>query len=136
MSVRKVNYCYVAVPNRAGQGAMILGALKDANVNLLGYSGFPIKGGMAQLDLVARSMGEIRRVARKNGWRLSQVKKGFLIHGTDRPGALHQRIAKLADLKISVTAASAVGAGQGRFGMLLWVKDRDYARAARALSAR
>jgi hypothetical protein len=29
-----------------------------------------------------------------------------------------------------------VAAGQGRYGMILWVKPRDYARAARALGAR
>jgi hypothetical protein len=136
MSVRRVNYCYVTVPNRAGQGAKVLGELKDAKVNLLGYSGFPTKGGKAQLDLVAKSMGAIRRVARKNGWRLSQVKKGLLVQGTDRLGAVHRHIQKLADENISVTAASAVGAGQGRYGMLLWVKGSDYGRAARVLRAR
>lgn len=136
MSVRRVNYCYVTVPNRAGQGAKVLGELKDAKVNLLGYSGFPTKGGKAQLDLVAKSMGAIRRVARKNGWRLSQVKKGLLVQGTDRLGAVHRHIQKLADENISVTAASAVGAGQGRYGMLLWVKGSDYRRAARVLRAR
>jgi hypothetical protein len=39
--VWKVNYCYVEVPNRAGQGASILGQLSEAGVNLLAYSGFP-----------------------------------------------------------------------------------------------
>jgi len=136
MSVRRVNYCYVTVPNRAGQGAKVLGELKDAKENLLGYSGFPTKGGQAQLDLVAKSMGAIRRVARKHGWRLSQVKKGLLVQGTDRLGAVHRHIQKLADANISVTAASAVGAGQGRYGMLLWVKGSDYGRAARVLRAR
>ena len=33
-------------------------------------------------------------------------------------------------------AADAVAAGRGRYGMILWVKDKDYARAARALGAR
>jgi hypothetical protein len=35
-----------------------------------------------------------------------------------------------------VTAADAVTAGRGRYGMILWVKQKDYARAARALGAR
>jgi hypothetical protein len=35
-----------------------------------------------------------------------------------------------------VTAADAIAAGQGRYGMLLWVKAKDYARAARALKAK
>ena len=80
--VRKMSYCYVKVPSRAGQGVQILSELSDAGVNLLAFSGFPEKGGKSQLDLVPENMGALRRVAKKNGWRLSKVKRGFLI--TDR----------------------------------------------------
>ncbi len=136
MSARKIRYCYVTVPNRSGQGAMVLGALKDARVNLLAYSGFPGRGGKAQLDLVAESLTPIRQVGRRHGWKVSGVKKGFLIQGKDKPGAVHRQIQKLAERKINVTAADAVVAGKGQYGMLLWVKERDYSRAARALKAR
>ena len=85
--VRKVNYCYVTVPSRAGQGVNILGELKAAGVNLLAFSGFPTKKGKAQLDLIAINMSPIKRVAKNNGWRLSKVKKGFLAQGNDEIGA-------------------------------------------------
>ena len=134
--VRKVSYCYPIVPNRAGQGARILGELTDAGVNLVAYSGFPVGGGRSQIDLVVEDVGALRRVARRNGWRLSKVKKGFVIQGADQVGAVHRHLRKLADAGINVTAADAVAAGQGRYGMILWVKPRDYARAARALGAR
>jgi hypothetical protein len=134
--VRRVSYCYPIVPNRPGQGARVLAELKRAGVNLLAYSGFPIGGGRSQLDLVLEDVGALRRVARKNGWRLSKVKKGVLIQGTDEVGAVHRHLQKLADARINVTAADAVAAGQGRYGMILWVKPHDYARAARALGAR
>lgn len=134
--VRKVSYCYPIVPNRPGQGARILGALAEAGVNLLAYSGFPVGGGRSQLDLVVDNLGPLRRVARREGWRLSPVKKGFLIQGADRVGAVHAHLRKLAEAGINVTAADAVSAGQGRYGMILWVKPRDYGRAARALGAR
>ena len=134
--VRKVNYCYPIVPNRAGQGARVLGELASAGVNLLAYSGFPVGRGRSQLDLVVDDIGPLRRAARRNGWRLSKVKKGFLIQGTDKVGAVNRHLQKLADAKINVTAADGVAAGQGRYGMILWVKPRDYARAARALGAR
>jgi len=77
--VRKVNYCYVKVPSRAGQGAKILSELRDTGVNLLAFSGFPVKDGKSQLDLVPENMGALRRAAKKNGWRLSKIKRGFLI---------------------------------------------------------
>jgi len=134
--VRRVNYCYPIVPNRAGQGARILSELTREGVNLIAYSGFPAGGGKSQLDLVLEDMGARRRLARRNGWRLSKVKKGFHIQGSDQVGAVHRHLQKLADSGINVTAADAVSAGQGRYGMILWVKPRDYARAARVLGAR
>lgn len=134
-SVKKVSYCYLMVPNRAGQGTRVLEALREAEVHLLAYSGFPSKG-KAQLDLVPEDMTALRRLARQEGWRLSKVKKGFLVRGPDRLGAVSRHIDKLAAKKINVVAADAVAAGKGRYGMILWVRPKDYARAARALRAR
>ena len=134
--VMRVNYCYLMVPSRPGQGAKVLGALRDAGVNLLAYTGFPARGGQAQLDLVASRLGPIRQVARAHGWRVSRPKPGFLIQGSDRVGAVHHHLAKLAKAKVNVTAADAVSAGGGRYGMILWVKPKDMRRAASALGAR
>jgi len=134
-SVRKVQYSYVMVPNRPGQGAKVLAALRDAGVDLQAYSGFPGKKG-AQIDIVTSNMSGLRRAARQNGWKLSRVKKGFLVQGQDRLGAVHRHLARLAEQKVNVVAADAVAAGQDRYGMILWVRPKDYARAARALGAR
>jgi hypothetical protein len=134
--VRRVNYVYLMVPNRPGQGARITDELREAGVNLLAYTAFPTRGGRAQVDLIAEDLGAIRRIARRNGWRLSDARKGFLVQGDDRVGAVHNHLKKLADQKINVTAADAVTAGKGRYGMLLWVRPKDYARAAAALRAR
>jgi hypothetical protein len=134
--VSKVKYCYTTVPARAGQGARVLKALRDANVSLTAFSGFPAGGGRAQLDLVAERMSAVKRVAARNGWKLSRVKQAFLVTGGDVCGAVHRHVQKLADQGISITAADAVCAGGGRYGMILWVKPRDYARAARALGAK
>jgi hypothetical protein len=134
--VRKVNYCYAKVSARAGQGAAVLDEIQKAGVSLLAFSGFPIGGGKAQVDLVTEDMAAVRRVARKNGWRLSKTKKAFLIQGDDRVGACQRQLQRLADQKINVTAVDAVAAGKGRWAAILWVKPQAYARAARALKAR
>jgi hypothetical protein len=133
--VKKVNYAYVMVSNRAGQGAAVMGAIEEAGISLLAYSGFPASRGRAQLDLVTDDLPGVRRVAARLGLRLSKVKRGFLIQGKDRIGAVQRHLTKLARAKINVTAADAVAAGNRRFGMILWVKKRDYPRAARALGA-
>ncbi len=136
MPVRKVDYCYTVVKaGRAGEAAEALGALRKAGVNLLAFTGFPTRGGKAQLDFVSDDLSGVRRVAREQGWRLSATKKAFLVRGGDAVGACHSQLRKLAKAGINVVAADAVTAGRGRYGMILWVKQKDYARAARALGA-
>jgi hypothetical protein len=135
-TVRKVRYCYLMVPNRAGQGAKVLAGLKEAGVSLSAYSGFPGRTGQAQIDLVTDDVAAVRRVAKRNGWRLSAVKKSFLVQGDDRLGAVARHLDRLAAAKVSVVAADAVAAGKGRYGMILWVRPKDYAKASRALKAR
>jgi len=134
--VRKINYCYTKVSARAGQGAAILSKLRDARVDLLAFSGFPIGGGKAQLDFATDDIAGVRRVARAEGWRLSSTKKAFLVQGSDEVGACQRQLAKLADARINVTAVDAVTAGRHRYGMILWVKPKDYSRAAKVLRAK
>jgi hypothetical protein len=134
--VRKVDYAYVTVPNRAGEGEKLLGELRRAGVNMLAFSAFPAEGRKAQVDIVAKNMTAVRGLAKANGWQLSRVKHGFLVQGKDKIGAVHRHVRKLAAEKVNVTAADAVSAGKGRYGMLLWVKPRDYKRAAELLGAK
>ncbi len=136
MPTRKVSYVDLKVPNRARQATQVLGALSEAGVNLLAFTGFPDRGGKSQIDLVTNDLVGVRRVARQQGWRIGKTKKGFLIQGRDRAGAVHRQLQKLADQRINVIAVDAVAAGKSQFGMILWVKPKDYARAARALGAR
>jgi hypothetical protein len=136
MAARKVSYVDIKAPNRAGQAAAVLKAVADAGISLQAFTGFPDRAGQAQIDLVTDDIAKLRRVAKAQGWRLSPVKRGFLIQGEDRVGAVQRQLAKLARSGVNVTAVDAVTAGRGRFGMIVWVKPRDTARAARALAAR
>jgi hypothetical protein len=135
MAAKNVRYVALEVPSRAGRGAAVLEAVAKAGIDLLAFTGFPERGG-AQIDLVTDDLAKLRRVAKAEGWRLAPEKRAFLIQGRDRVGAVHRELAKLAREGINVTAVDAVSAGGGRFGMILWVKPRDHARAARALGAR
>ena len=134
--VRKMSYCYLTLPNRAGQGDQVLAELERGGVDLLAFSAFPDEAGTAQMDLVAESLAPLRRIAVKNGWRVSKPKKGFLVQGADKLGAVHRHVHRLAKERINITAADAIAAGKGRYGMILWVKQKDFARAAKALRAR
>jgi len=134
-TVRTLDYFYVTVPNKPGEGARALSVLRDAGVNLVAFSGFP-QGRGAQLDFVPDDPAAFKAVARKAKWKVTGPKRAFLIDGDDRPGAGAELMGKLADAKINVTAIDAVCAGSGRYGVILWVAPRDVKRAASVLGVR
>jgi hypothetical protein len=134
-NLRKVDYFYVMLPNRAGQGAKIAAGLAAEGVNLLAFSAFP-SGRETQLDLMPEDSAKLKRAAKKLGLKLSKRKSGFLCQGEDRVGATTRLLAKLAGAKINVIAIDAVTGGKGRFGAIFWVKPKAVAKAAKLLGAK
>jgi hypothetical protein len=131
-TIRKIDYFYVETPNKPGEGAKALAALRDARVNLLAFSGFP-QGRKAQMDFVPEDSAAFRIAAKKAGLKLSPKKTGFLAQGDDRPGAVAEIMGKLAEAGVNVTAIDAIAAGQGRYGAIFWVKPPDVRKATKAL---
>lgn len=132
--VKKVDYYKIETPNRAGEGARVLGALKEAGVNLIAFTGFP-RGRRTQLDFIPEDSAAFKKAVKKAGFTFSRKKSGFLIQGRDKVGAIADILSKLADAKINVIALNAVSTGKGRFGAILWVKPESVRKAARALGA-
>lgn len=133
-TLRRVDYFYATLSNTPGQGAKVLAGLAAEGVNLLAFSGFPA-GRKAQLDLIPQDGAALRRAAKKLGVKLSASKKGFLLQGDDRVGAMTALLDTLADAKINVIAMDAVSTGDGRFGAIFWVTPQSVARAAKLLGA-
>ncbi len=134
MSVRKVDYFAMHVPNRAGEAACLLKELQKQGVNLLGFTGFP-DGRRSQVDFIPANSAQFMRAAKKIGIRTGKKKTGFLVRGKDRTGALGTVMNRLAKAHINVTAVDGVSAGNGHFGAILWVKSKDIGRATRTLHA-
>jgi hypothetical protein len=131
-AIRLVDYFYITMSDRPGEGARALSVLKDAGVHLNALHAFPA-GRRVQVDFVPSDPTAFKAAAKMAKWKITGPKKAFVIEGEDRTGALVDHLAKLGDAKINVTATSATVAGAGRFGAILWVKPRDVKRAATVL---
>jgi hypothetical protein len=130
--IRRVDYFYVEVPDKPGEGVRVLGALREAGVDLLNFTAFPTSGGKAQLDLVTDNGDALTKAAKSAGLNLSPRKQAFFIQGQNRPGAAAEILRKLSEAKVNVRAANG-SAGQGGFGLIVWVAPSDQAAAAKAL---
>jgi hypothetical protein len=131
--IRKVAYFAMDVPNKPGEGARVLGALADAGVNLLAFTGFP-SGKKSQIDIIPENVVLFRKAAKAAKIKTRPQKFGILVQGDDRKGAVARLLKTLGEKKINVTAIDAVSAGAGRYAAILWVKPKDVNNAAKALS--
>jgi hypothetical protein len=132
-AIRVVDYFHMMAPDKPGEGARALNTLKEAGVNLLAFSGFP-RGRRAQLDFVPADVAAFRRAARRARWKIVGPKRGFLLQGDDRVGAVAELLERLAAAKINVTAIDAL-AIDGRYGAIFWVGPGDVKKAAALLGA-
>ncbi|HEY3162516.1 MAG TPA: hypothetical protein VGJ78_26340 [Vicinamibacterales bacterium] len=130
--VRVVDYFYVTLPNKPGEGARALDTLRTESVNLLAFSAFPA-GRKAQADFVPEDPAAFRRAAKKAKWKVTGPKKVFLVEGDDRVGAVADVIGALAAAKVNITALDAVRV-HGRYGAIFWVKAKDLKKATKAMS--
>jgi len=131
--VRRIEYYYTVVPNRAGAGVKVFNALKARGANLIALNGFPTSARRAQLAFVPSDRDAFLAAARKAGIKLKGPKVAFLIQGEDRVGAVAAVLSKLGQARINVTAMQAIAAGAGRYGAILWIKSRNVGKAAQAL---
>jgi hypothetical protein len=131
--IRRVEYYYVVLPNRIGEGARVVNALKAEHVNLIALNGFPTSTGRAQLDLVPSDPNGLFAAAEKAGIKVVGPKVAFLIQGRDRVGAIADVLGKLTQARINITAIQAIATGEGLYGAIVWVKPRSVSKAAQAL---
>lgn len=133
-TVRLVEYFYTTAPNKAGEGARALGILRDAGINLLGFSGFP-KGRGSQMDFIPADPAAFKQAAKKAKLKIVGPKRGFLLEGADRVGAVADVLDRLGRAKINVTAIDSVSVSGGRYGAIFWVAPKDVKKAATLLGA-
>jgi hypothetical protein len=132
--IRRVDYFYVEVPDKPGEGVRVLAALKEAGVNLLSFTAFPTSSGKAQVDLVPQDSAALQKAAKNAQLQLSPRKQAFFVQGENRAGAAADILRKLSSAGVNVRAANGAAAQAG-FGLILWVAPNDYEKAAKALGA-
>src|SRR5258708_22593774 len=113
-TIRKVSYAYVTAASTPGEAARILDALRDAKVNLLAFSGFPLGRNKAQIDVVTDDLDAPKAVVRGQKWKLSRIKRAFLMQGTDEGGAAVGPLANIGAANINSVAAHSSAAAAGR----------------------
>ncbi len=127
--VRIVDCYYVTVKDRPGEGSRLLEHISESGLNLTAFTAFPVGADETQICIVTDAPESLQEAAANAGTSLIGPKKGFLIQGEDRIGALHAYHLTLANAGVNVYSSSGVCGGDGRFGFILWVDPEDFDKA-------
>src|SRR6266849_10323710 len=65
--IRCIDYYYVTVPDKPGEGSRILTALHQAGINLLGVSAFPHGAHRSQLDFIPEDSAAFAKAVQSIG---------------------------------------------------------------------
>jgi len=131
--IRVVEHYSASILNKVGEGARVLGALRDAGVNLIAFWGYKHGTGRAQLEFIPEDSATFVAAAKQAKLRLRKS-TALYIHGEDHPGAIADILTKLAGARINVAAVQAVCGGGGSYGTIVFLPP-DAARKAAAILA-
>src|SRR2546430_17333632 len=99
--IRRVDYFYVEVPDKPGEGVRVLAALKEAGIDLLNFTAFPTGNGKTQIDLVTQNADALTRAAKTAGPTPSGRKQPSFFQGQNRAGAAAQTVRTLSQTCVS-----------------------------------
>lgn len=131
VEVKKVDRFSVEVPNEAGQGAGVLGALSAGKADLLAAWGYPY-GDRAKIELIPADGAAFKAAAKNAKIAVKKEAAAFCVGGKNKVGALAEVMGMLAAAGVNVHAVQAIGMG-GKFGALIEVDAKDVRKASKAL---
>jgi hypothetical protein len=133
--VRQVEHYSISIPNKVGEGARVLRALRDAGVNLTAFWGYQYRAGRGQLEFIPENGAAFIAAAKQAKLKLSKKRTALYFQGEDRPGAVADVLEKLAAARINLGAVQAVCGGAGRYGAVLFLSPTATRKAERVLGA-
>jgi hypothetical protein len=132
-TIRRVEYFHTTIVDQPGEAYKVLSALEGLGVDLLAFTAVPIGPDRTQVTLFPAEPSRMASEARKAKMELGGPHPALLLQGDDELGALVEVHEKLYRAKVNVYASTGVSDGHGKYGYVIYVREEDCERAARAL---
>jgi hypothetical protein len=135
LNVRNAEYFYIRIENSRERAYDLLAQLASEEVSLLAFSAVPFGPNYVELTIFPDRSDTFIQLAKKLGWAVAGPQHAFQVQGDDRLGALADIQRMLLEGDVAIYASSGVTDGSGHFGYVIYFKEEDHERAARALGA-
>ena len=132
-AIRRVEYFHATVVDQPGEAYRILSTLESLGVDLLAFTAVPVGPDRTQLTLFPADPSKMASEAQKARMTLDGPHPALLLQGDDELGALLTVHEKLYRAEVNVYASTGVSDGSGKYGYVVYVREEDCERAAKAL---
>ena len=132
-AIRRVEYFHATVVDQPGEAYRILSALESLGVDLLAFTAVPVGPDRTQLTLFPADPSKMASEAQRARMTLDGPHPALLLQGDDELGALLTVHEKLYRAEVNVYASTGVSDGSGKYGYVIYVREEDCERAAKAL---
>jgi hypothetical protein len=131
--IKSVEYYYITVEDKVGEGFKLLSVFAGVGVNLLAFEAVPLGPMRTQFTLFPDDGLKMTDGAKKAGLTLDGPHSALLVQGDDESGALAGIYEKLSQADINVYASNGIADIKGGYGVILYFKQEDYEKAVAAL---
>jgi len=135
LNVRSVEYFYMRITDSSQNAYEMLAQLASQEVSLLAFSAVPFGPDYVELTIFPDRSDKFIQLAKKLGWVVTGPQHAFLVQGDDHLGALADIQRMLVEADVKTYASSGVTDGSGHYGYVIYFREEDHERAARALGA-
>ncbi len=133
--IRFVPYYYARIEGDPEAAYGWLEELAGADVDLLAFSAVPYGPNHVELTLFPVDADALKASSLARGTDLVGPYHALLIQGDDHLGALARVHGELRESGVRVYASNGVTDGEGRFGYVVYVRERDADAAAAIVRA-
>jgi hypothetical protein len=132
-TAKKIDVLTIKVDPKPGALAQVLGALREAKVNITASWGYQMGPGEAQAHFFTSDLDKAKQALTKAG-KTPKTEPAFWVEDADQIGNYHSVLQKIAKAGINVEATTAFAIG-GKFATVIFVAENDVAKTAKALGA-
>ena len=130
-TARKIDVLTVKLDPKPGALAQVLGAFREAKVNVTASWAYQMGPGEAQAHFFTSDVDRAKKALTKLG-KPPKTEAAFWVEDADKIGNYHSVLEKIAKAGINIEATDAFGIG-GKFATIVFVAEGDVAKAAKAL---
>jgi len=130
-TAKKIDLLTVKIDPEPGALAQVLGAFREAKVNLTASWAYQMGPGEAQAHFFTGDLDRAKQALTKLG-KTPKTESAFWVDDADQIGNYHSVLQKIAQAGINIEATDAFAIG-GKFATVIFVAENDVPKAAKAL---